>query len=45
MIDYNSWAEVLNMIRFMDRDPTGFCNSEPDPNWTGFRTKLYRCHA
>jgi len=28
---------VLNMIRFLDRDPTGFCNSEPDPGWTGFR--------
>ena len=26
---------VLNTIRFPDRDPTGFCNSEPD--WTGFR--------
>jgi len=30
-------AAVLNMIRFQDRDPTGFCNSEPDPDWTGFR--------
>jgi len=25
------------MIRFPDRDPTGFCNSEPDPGRTGFR--------
>jgi len=33
---------VLNMIRFLDRDPTGFCNSEPDPGWTGFRKYLYR---
>jgi len=31
-------APVLNMIRFEDRDPTGFCNSEPD--WTGFWKKL-----
>jgi len=28
---------VLNMIRFPDRDPTGFSNSEPDPDRTGFR--------
>jgi len=28
---------VLNMIRFPDRDPTGFCTSEPDPDRTGFR--------
>jgi len=28
---------VLNMIRFPDRNPTGFSNSEPDPAWTGFR--------
>jgi len=28
---------VLNMIQFPDRDPTGFCNSEPDPGRTGFR--------
>jgi len=27
---------VLNMIRFPDRDPTGFCTTEPDPDWTGF---------
>jgi len=27
---------VLNMIRFLDRHPTGFCNSEADPGWTGF---------
>jgi len=27
---------VLNMIRFADRDPTGFCNSEPDRDPTGF---------
>jgi len=25
------------MIRFPDRDPTGFCNSEPNPDQTGFR--------
>jgi len=24
---------VLNRIRFPDRDPTGFCDSEPDPDW------------
>jgi len=28
-------APVLNMIRFPDRVPTGFCNSKPDPDWTG----------
>jgi len=28
------------MIRFPDRDPTGFCNSEQDPDWTGFWKKL-----
>jgi len=28
------------MIRLPDRDPTGFCNSEPD--WTGFRKNLTR---
>jgi len=28
---------VLNIIRFPDRDPTGFCDSEPDPDRTGFR--------
>jgi len=33
---------VLNMIRFPDHDPTGFCNSEPDPEWTGLWTNLYR---
>jgi len=27
---------VLNMIRFPDRDPTGFCNSEQDRDWPGF---------
>jgi len=31
---------VLNMIRFPDRDPTGFCISEPDR--IGFRKKLNR---
>jgi len=30
------------MIRFPDRDPTRFCNSEPDPGWTGFWKKLNR---
>jgi len=30
------------MIRFPDRDPTGFCKSQPDPDRTGFRKKLYR---
>jgi len=33
---------VLNRIRFPDRDPTGFCNSEPDPDRTGFRKKFNR---
>jgi len=33
---------VLNMIRFLDRDPTGFCTSEQDPDWTGFWKKLNR---
>jgi len=33
---------VLNMILFPDRDPTGFCNSEPDPDWTGFWKELNR---
>jgi len=30
------------MIRFPDRDPTGFSDSEPDPDWTGFRKYLYQ---
>jgi len=34
-----SYIPVLNMIRFPDRDPIGFCNSEPDPVRTGFRKK------
>jgi len=25
------------MIRLPDRDLTGYCNSEPDADWTGFR--------
>jgi len=29
-------TSVSNMIRFPDRDPTGFSNSEPDPDRTGF---------
>jgi len=33
---------MLNTIRFPDRDPTGFCNSEPDSDWTGFQKNLYR---
>ena len=33
---------VLNMIRFPDHDPTGFCNSEPDPDWSGFCKNLHR---
>jgi len=33
---------VLNMIRFPDRDTTGFCNSEQEPHRTGFRKKLNR---
>ena len=38
-----NWYEpVLNMIRFPDRDPTGFCTLEPDPDWTGFWKKLNR---
>jgi len=28
---------VMSMIRFPDRDPTGFCDSEPDPDRTGFQ--------
>jgi len=35
-----SCLAVLNMTRFPDRHPTGFCNSEPDR--TGFRKKLNR---
>jgi len=33
---------VLNIIRFPHRDPTGFCNSEPDPDriWI---SKLHHC--
>ena len=27
---------VLNIIGFPDRDPTIFCNSEPDSVWAGF---------
>jgi len=30
------YKPLLNMIRSPDRDPTGFCTSEPDPDWTGF---------
>jgi len=33
---------VLNMIRSPDRDPTGFCTSEPDQDLTGFWKKLSR---
>jgi len=33
---------VLNMIPFPDHDPTGFCISELDPDWTGFWKYLYR---
>ena len=32
---------VLNMVRFPVPDPTGFCNSEPDADRTGFRKNLY----
>jgi len=35
-------SSVLNMIRFSDRDPTVFCDSEPDPHWAGFRKYLNR---
>ena len=35
-------ATVLNMIRFPDRDPTRFCNSEPDPDRPEFRKTLNR---
>jgi len=31
------YSPELNTIRFPDRDPTGFCNSEPDLDWIGFR--------
>jgi len=27
------------MIRFQDRDPTGFCNAELDPDRTGYPKK------
>jgi len=27
------YSPELNTIRFPDRDPTGFCNSEPDLDW------------
>jgi len=33
---------VLNMMRFPNCDPTGLCNSEPDPDRIGFGNKLYR---
>ena len=36
------WMPVFNTIGFPDRDPTGFCNSEPDPDWTGSRKNRYR---
>ena len=28
------------MIRFPDLDPTGFCNSESDPGWTGSQSDM-----
>jgi len=37
-----AYLPALNMIRSQDRDPTGFCTSEPDPDWTGFWKKLTR---
>jgi len=33
---------VFNLIRFPDRNPTEFRNSEPDPYRTGFRKNLNR---
>jgi len=39
---YHYFVTVANMIRLPDRDPTWFCNSELDPDWTGFRRYLYR---
>jgi len=39
-LSYTANAAVLNMIRFLHRDPTGLCNLGPD--WTGFRKNLYR---
>jgi len=33
---YFRLTPVLNMIQFPDRDPTGFCNSEPDADRTRF---------
>jgi len=33
---------VLNMIRFPDRNQTGFCNSKPDPDRKKFRKTLNR---
>jgi len=38
----HGYTPVLNMIRSPDRDPTGFCTSEPEPDWTGFWKKLNR---
>jgi len=35
------WSR-LNMIRFPDHDPIGFCNLDPDPDRTGFWKKLHR---
>ena len=35
----NPCVTVLNIIRFPDRDPTGFCHSEPDLEETGFWKK------
>jgi len=32
-LEWKTNMAVLNLIRFPDRDPTGFCNSDPD----GFR--------
>jgi len=33
---------VLNMIRFPDRDPTGFCNWEPEPDRLDSEKKINR---
>jgi len=32
-ISGSGFHTVLNMFRSPDRDPTGFCTSEPDPDW------------
>ena len=40
IVVWKYYAPVLNLIRSPDCDPTGFCTSEPDPDWTGFWKNL-----